>query len=407
MEDLALLGLLTLAIAIGYFLGRRSNSGKNSASLSPDKTYYQGLNYLLNEEPDEAVEEFVGSLDVNTHTLETHLALGKLMRRQGQVDRAIRIHQNLLARPVLEDRAQHQVHLELARDFMAAGLLDRAEVLLQEVIDESSALRSIAQRYLLDIFQDEREWQDAIGVANSLLQSRLIKGNAESRRELLRMIAHFHCEMAEAAMSSGNAAGARQHLERAAAVDKGVFRVALLMAANDNAQGRHKQVIKTLSRLELQNPDWFWMCLPALQEAYQRQDTERGFELFSRHLQSHLQTRNATRVVMYLVDQFTQRASEDPARLGQAIDTLADFNRRYNSLAASSKLVELRTHASGGSGNHDVLRLQAQVSELLDTHNVFRCTQCGFSGRQLHWRCPSCKTWESMCSVESADPVLG
>ncbi|MBT8138376.1 MAG: lipopolysaccharide assembly protein LapB [Gammaproteobacteria bacterium] len=399
MDDFALLGLLTLAIAIGFFLGRRSQREQKNG-FTPDKNYYQGLNYLLNEEPDKAVEEFVASLDVNSHTLETHLALGKLMRRQGQVDRAIRIHQNLLARPVLEDKAQHQVHLELARDFMAAGLLDRAEVLLQEVIGESSELRGIAQRYLLDIFQDEREWQDAIDVANSLVQSRYIKSNPDARREILRMIAHFHCELAEAAMSSGNASAARQYLDGAASVDKGVFRVALLMAANDNAQGRYKQVIKTLSKLELQNPDWFWMCLPALQEAYQKQNGARGFELFSRHLQSHVENRDATPVIMYLVDQLIQRAGEDPARMGQAIDLLADFNRRHNSLAATNKLVELRTHAGGNSGNHDVLRLQAKVSELLELQSVFRCGHCGFTGRQLHWRCPSCKTWESMCSTE-------
>ncbi|NNC55607.1 MAG: lipopolysaccharide assembly protein LapB, partial [Pseudomonadales bacterium] len=220
MNDVALLALITLAIAIGFFLGRRSQRDKKEA-FAPDKNYYQGLNYLLNEEPDKAVEEFVASLDVNSHTLETHLALGKLMRRQGQVDRAIRIHQNLLARPVLADKAQHQVHLELARDFMAAGLLDRAEVLLQEVIGESGELRGIAQRYLLDIFQDEREWQDAIDVANALLQSRYMKANPEARREIMRMISHFNCELAEAAMSSGNASAARQYLDRAASVDKG------------------------------------------------------------------------------------------------------------------------------------------------------------------------------------------
>ncbi|MBT8148903.1 MAG: lipopolysaccharide assembly protein LapB, partial [Gammaproteobacteria bacterium] len=148
MNDVALVGLLTLAIGIGFFLGKRAaKAAAQRAAFAPDKNYFQGLNYLLNEQPDKAVEAFVDSLDVNSYTLETHLALGKLMRRQGQVDRAIRIHQNLLARPVLEEADQHQVHLELARDFMAAGLLDRAEVLLQEVIGESTELRGIAQRY--------------------------------------------------------------------------------------------------------------------------------------------------------------------------------------------------------------------------------------------------------------------
>mgnify|MGYP006450763273 FL=1 len=163
MADIALIALVTVAIAIGYLLGRRSlkKAATGIFPLAFNKTYFQGLNYLLNEQPDKAVDAFVESLDVNANTLETHLALGKLMRKQGQVDRAIRIHQNLLARPQLDIADQHQVHLELARDFMAAGLLDRAEMLLKEVIAESTDLRGIAQRYLLDIFQDEREWSDA------------------------------------------------------------------------------------------------------------------------------------------------------------------------------------------------------------------------------------------------------
>ena len=141
MTDLSLFILLTVAIAIGFFLGRRGTAAVRQRLFSSTlkKRYFQGLNYLLNEQPDKAVDAFIDALEVNDNTLETHLALGKLMRKQGQVDRAIRIHQNLLARPQLNLPDQHQVHLELARDFMAAGLLDRAEMLLRDVM----ALRSV------------------------------------------------------------------------------------------------------------------------------------------------------------------------------------------------------------------------------------------------------------------------
>ena len=406
MNDFALLGLLIIAIAIGFYLGRHA-AKKNVAGVAfaPGKSYFQGLNYLLNEQPDKAVEEFVSALDVNTDTLETHLALGKLMRKQGQVDRAIRIHQNLLARPVLELKDQHQVHLELARDFMTAGLLDRAEVLLQEVIGESTVLRSIAQRSLLVIYQDESEWQDAINVAQALLQSRFMKANVEHKRNLQRMVAHFYCELAEDCMRGENLIGARQYLDRAVAADKTVYRVALLSAANDNAQGRHKQVIKVLSRLELQDPAWFWMCLPALQEAYERQDVERGFEIFSRHLRSHIENHDAPRVAMYLVDQFIARSEDEPIRVQQASEILSVFVAQYESLLASNKLVELQINDASKQVESDVCRLHAQVSDLLNQRNRYRCGDCGFSGRQLHWRCPSCKTWESMRSIENQSTI--
>jgi lipopolysaccharide biosynthesis regulator YciM len=129
VNDALVFLLLFVAVACGWWLGRRSARPVPSASALPGQ-YYRGLNYLLDGRPDGAVDHFISALEVNSETLETHIALGNVLRRRGEVDRAIRIHENLLARPQLPQAQMHIAHLELARDYISAGLLDRAEKLL-------------------------------------------------------------------------------------------------------------------------------------------------------------------------------------------------------------------------------------------------------------------------------------
>ena len=176
MNDYLVFGLFFVAIVIGWTLGRRSQ--KKAVVNSPDlpSQYYKGLNYLLDGKPDGAVDAFINALEVNSETLETHIALGNLLRKRGEVDRAIRIHQNLLARPSLPRTQVHQAHLELARDYISAGLLDRAERLLLDLVQESPDQRRASQWHLLDIYQSEREWQKAIDTAADLLPRKSLLG---------------------------------------------------------------------------------------------------------------------------------------------------------------------------------------------------------------------------------------
>ena len=138
MDNWLLYVLILAAIAIGWWLGRRER--KHQAANEHQKlsrNYFQGLNYLLNEQPDRAISTFIQALEVNSDTIETHLALGSLLRRRGEVDKAVSVHQNLLARPQLNRETSHYVQLELARDYLLAGLLDRAEKLLLDLIEEN------------------------------------------------------------------------------------------------------------------------------------------------------------------------------------------------------------------------------------------------------------------------------
>lgn len=404
MNDVALLGLFTLAIAIGVFLGRwQSKKSLLPHNLfSPNKSYFQGLNFLLNEQPDKAVEEFVRLLEVNTYTLETHLALGKLMRKQGQVDRAIRIHQNLLSRPQLEEEEHHQVHLELARDFMAAGLYDRAETLLQEVIGESVELRSVAQRYLLDIYQYESEWEEAIEVARALLQSRYMKANPEARRQISRMIAHFYCQLAENAQASNDIVNASRYIDMASGADKTVIRVSMICASLENAQAKYRQAIKTIQKIESQSPEWFAACLPILLNACLKLNEEKGFDQFLQYVDDHLANNQSALVVSFVVEQLLKRTPTESHRLQQAEYLLTRNIDQHASLTASNSLVELKLDEDQPVEElkKATRQLVGQVRQMLEQQNFYRCGNCGFSGRQLHWRCPSCKEWDSIIRLQ-------
>ena len=207
MQELMFLGLFVVALAIGWFLGRRE-AIRVGVMLAPhgsaiDKQYFIGLNYLLNEQPDEAIETFIRALEVNPETVETHIAIGKLFCQRGDVERAIKVHQNLLARPNLTALQADRVQFELARDYLAVGLHHRAERLLNELVEHSSTLRADALADLVRIHERERDWQKAVETGRRLLRE---------REEFAVTLAHYHCELARESIRRGEVVQARREL---------------------------------------------------------------------------------------------------------------------------------------------------------------------------------------------------
>ena len=178
MADPILFVVLFCAVAIGWLFGRAASTRHRIQARSSD--YYKGLNYLLDAKPDAEMDTFIASLDVNEETFDTHMALGHLLRKQGEVQRAIRVHQNLLNASDITPHHQHSAHLELARDYISAGLLDRAEHLLLDLISESPQRAVEARRYLIEIYQTEREWEKAASMASSLLSKKAFFGGKQA-----------------------------------------------------------------------------------------------------------------------------------------------------------------------------------------------------------------------------------
>jgi lipopolysaccharide assembly protein B len=382
MMDFGLFALLLLAIAIGFFLGwryrgkRANNEGRHST-----QSYFRGLNYLLNEQADGAMDAFIDSLEVNSDTLETHLALGNLLRRKGEIAKATKIHQNLLARPSLTAPQLHEAQLELARDFINAGLLDRAEGLLQELVQAGSQYKSEALQHLVEIYQDEREWEKAIQAANQLSSRRFGK-SAVGRG---RARAHFCCELAEQALEKNDVVNARRYLQQALSYDKWAVRASLLWGGLEYQLGNYREALKLLQKVPTQDPDMVIESLDLVCACYVKQGDKRGLQ---RHLEELLAQYPSSTLVIRMAEQI--RWSRDDYA---AADFLARQLRERPTIKALSRLVELHLLHSEGRARENLQLLKQLMDQVLEEKPGYSCEQCGFTGNQLHWLCPGCKSW--------------
>ncbi len=252
--------LLPVAAASGWWAASYSQRKRRSRSRARfNSAYGQGINYLLNEEPDKATEVLVQLVEVDPDTVELHLALGSLFRRRGEVDRAIRVHQNVIARSSLSDELRRQATLELARDFYKAGLLDRAEQLFNSLLGHGFD-EEVVCRHLVDIYQQEKEWAKAIDIARRIIGS-------DPAHWKIR-IAHYHCELGDQALARGEYAGALVAAERALCVDGACVRALLLKAAAHQHAGDFQAAIDAYESVGGRNQGLVPEIRQALQACY-------------------------------------------------------------------------------------------------------------------------------------------
>jgi lipopolysaccharide assembly protein B len=379
-----LLLLLPVAAASGWFAARRSFSAKQQKQpqeISP--VYFKGLNYLLNEQPDKAIDLFIEMLDVDSDTVETHLALGNLFRRRGEVDRAIRIHQNLIARPSLNREQRAQALLELGQDYMRAGLFDRAENLFLE-LTELRLFNEQAYLNLLEIYQQEKEWQRCLEVAAKI--------NTRRDPALNNAIAHFYCELAENQLRQQNNGAAEGYLKRAQQVARNHVRATLLQTQIDMARGDCKNVIRLLKRIGEQEPAYLPETLPSMVGCYrnlglQKELQEHLEELYSRH--------QCTEAMLYLMDIVSEKEGTQVAA-----ERVLMHLSSHPDLKGLERLIRLNLLRGEESPRETLDVLLQSVIRLLDQQPAFQCEQCGFTAKKLHWHCPSCKTWGSIKPVQ-------
>jgi lipopolysaccharide biosynthesis regulator YciM len=391
MSDALLLALLVAAVAIGWWLGRRErHSTSRSPSPSLARDYFVGLNYLLNDQQDQAIETFIGALEVNSDTIETHIALGNLFRARGEADRAVRIHQNLLARPTLNVTQGERIQLELSRDFLNLGLHDRAERLLQSLVNDASDahLRQAARLLLVDLFEREAEWQAALDTA----QPHLIQHNDD----IQRAAAHWLCEIAEQARRDASPALARRHLKQALAMDPACIRANLLLAEMAHHTGHYRDAIRLLMRIPDQDKTFIPTMLEPLRLAYQMLDDDSG--LIS-SLEQLLEYAPYTSIIILLAE--TLRHRDGNSEAAHALVT-SQLNREP-SLGAVDYLMGLYHQTAQGDEDERILLLQRHTKALLSALPRHRCQRCGFSGDHLHWQCPSCRTWGTTKPITGID----
>jgi len=371
--------LLPVAAASGWWAAKRNISRQEVSVAERSPGYFSGLNYLLNEQPDKAIDVFIRMLEVDSDTVETHLALGNLFRRRGEVDRAIRIHQNLIARPMLNREQRAQALLELGQDYMKAGLFDRAESLFNE-LGEMHMFQAQALENLLTIYQQERDWDKCLQVAKRLGQR---TGKSRSKE-----CAHYYCELAEEAQFRKDLVKTSQLLKKAQLSDEGCVRATILQGRIEAMNGSPKSAIRTLRQVEKQDPAYLSEVLPAIIECYREQGNRT--ELV-RYLRKLYERHHSVSSVLALTDFIQEDEGEEAA-----IRFLSSYLHAHPNLEGLDRMVGLSLKAGKNDGWESLQILQQILNKLLDSRAAYQCVSCGFSAKTLHWQCPSCKSWGSI-----------
>lgn len=390
MNDLLIFTLLFVAIATGWYLGRRSSVTPAAGFELPGQTRRE-FRVRLEDHAGGAIDSFIGALEVNSETFETHVELGNLLRRKGEVDGATRVHQNLLTRPGLPSPQLHLAYLELARDYISAGLLDRAEALLLDLVGESPQQRRVSQRHLLEIYQSERDWPRAIEVARGLLPLQAAGGASPEDKTVERgqdvgiMISHYCCELAAEKSRAGERHQARALLREALAQDDQCVRASLMLGELEADSGHYRKAIKALRAVGRQDPDFLPETIALLRKCHGELGDERGFRDY---FEASLERAPTASLVLARAEYLLETEGSETAG-----EFLSGQLAERPSLRGLSRLISLHLQSSEGKAREDLDLLQVLVSRLISERPAYRCTHCGFSGRHLHWLCPGCKYW--------------
>jgi lipopolysaccharide biosynthesis regulator YciM len=383
MLELLLL-LLPLAAASGWLAARRS-AAKREKQQKPDisPTYFQGLNYLLNEQPDKAIDLFIKMLEVDSDTVETHLALGNLFRRRGEVERAIRIHQNLIARPSLSREQRAQALLQLGLDYMRAGLFDRAENLFIE-LTEIRLYSEQALSNLLEIYQQEKDWVRCLEIAGKLGPGH--NGNLKTQT------AHFYCELAQLELKQHNKEQAEKFIRKAQSVDRNCVRATMLQADMEQMRGDYRAAVKSYKRVEEQDNAYLPEIIPQLLTCYQQ--LNRKQELRDYLLALYARSHNPD-VMLALTEKLIEDEGEQAG-----FEFLLEHLAQHPDLKVLDRLVGLNMSNAQRHPQETLQVFKDALGKLMSAQPAYQCENCGFQVKRLHWQCPSCKGWGSIKPVQ-------
>lgn len=379
--------LLPLAALSGWWVAGKA-AGRRHRSSPINPKYLQGLNYLLNEQSDRAVEVFIDMLKVDSETVETHLALASLFRRRGEVERAIRLHQNLIARPSLPDSQRAQAELGLAQDYLYAGLLDRAETLFGK-LKEQPETRVESLRNLLQLYQQEKAWAAAIDTCKQLAAA-----SGQPRNELL---AQMNCERAEAALLAGEYRGAQRHVKQAREFDRDCARAIILAGRIDMARGKPAAAYRSFEYVIRHHGAYLYLIWDEMQDCMQQLD--RAAEV-TKLLQETLERDSSPAVVCALFDM--QRSA---LGLSVAVEFLVEQLDRHPSELVLQKIVQVAHETEVSLPKATLGTILRLAGRILEQSTLYHCRQCGFQADSHYWQCPSCKQWDTLRVSEELTPA--
>jgi lipopolysaccharide assembly protein B len=361
----------------------------NESSVLP-RSYFQGLNFLLNEQQDKAIDAFIEVVKVDPQTVELHFALGSLFRRRGEVDRALRMHLNLVERADLEEDKKLQALFELAQDYLMAGILDRAESLFLDLQGTHYAKQALD--FLLDIYQKEKDWLKAIDVTQRLAA---VSGEPHGKEA-----SFFYCELAAAEIARQQFDAARAHLDQALSVHPQAVRATMMLGDMENAAQNHADAIAVWQRIEQQDAQYLPLVAERLLEAYRQSGRlDEGIAV----LRGYLARYPSLDLVNVLFSAILQRDGAEAA-----YQLVLDELQRNPTLLGLDKLLEARLLNLPDGQRDDVEMVRKLVHQRTRPLAMYRCSSCGFKARSFYWHCPACHGWETYSprrTEENGHPV--
>ena len=372
---------LPLFFVLGWIAARIDIKHLVRESRTLPRSYFKGLNFLLNEQPDKAIEAFLEAARVDPETIELHFALGNLFRRRGETDRAIRVHQNLIERDQSQSQLSDEQRLhalaELGQDYLKAGLLDRAEEVFLKL--RNTRRDEEASRFLLEIYQQEKEWQKAIDIAHQLPE--------HAGHMWQKEIANFHCELASSALPRGDFVETHRQLEAALASNRKCVRATILQGELALVEGETKVAIEAWQRVEQQSPIYLALVAGKLIEAFRREGREeQGIQLLRGWFALHPS--------LDLLDAVFQSELQGEGAEA-AYQLVRDELRRNPTLLGLDKLLEAQILLAPPERRADLELIKNLIHNHTRRVARYRCDSCGFKARQFYWRCPACGGWET------------
>jgi lipopolysaccharide biosynthesis regulator YciM len=371
-----LLGI-PLFFSLGWVAARVDIRQLVSESRTLPRAYFKGLNFLLNEQPDKAIDAFIDIVKMDPETADMHFALGNLFRRRGEIERAIRVHQNLLARPDLPPEQQQQAKYELGMDYLKAGLLDRAEETFNTLVETGYGVQ--ARRALLEIYQREKEWTRAIDAAVGLQES----GAGARQKE----IAQFYCELAQDALVHLQTQEAMALLEKALAADRSNVRATILQGDAQLALGDVEAAIMCWRRVEQQSVPHVALVAQRLMDGYRKVGRpQEGVNL----LRSYLGEASSIDLIEVV---FKAVIELDGVLAAKAL--VVEELRRTPTLLGLDKLLEARMMDAPPEVFDELSMVKNLVHGYTQKLARYQCSHCGFKARRFYWQCPGCSRWDS------------
>ncbi|WP_028772204.1 lipopolysaccharide assembly protein LapB [Shewanella waksmanii] len=377
--------LLPIAAGYGWYMGRRSVRHKQKTQRKQmSRDYFTGLNFLLSNESDKAVDLFISMLDVDDDTIDTHLSLGSLFRKRGEVDRSIRIHQNLIARPSLTTEQRDIAMMELGKDYLAAGFYDRAEEIFINLVEQDDHSEE-AEDQLIAIYQVTKEWQKALGIIKKLKRKR--------QQTLKHLSAHLCCELAAEQSDKSESLALFQ---RALKFDNQCCR-ALIAAAQCYLDAKeYAKANECLQRIIDADIAFFPEALNIAKQTFKALGDNQGYEDL---LRQALSQGGGASVAITLAQHMIELGE-----IKEAEQLVLDGLYRHPTMKSFQHLMKMHLQqAEDGQAKESLTMLEKLVEQQIKFRPGYRCIECGFPSHRLYWHCPSCKNWGSIKRLRGLD----